>query len=208
MELFKDFKDLPWPTRILIGTSGFFSRTWYWMLLGAGLAGAVLTRLTAHERGRLWWDRFRLTWPVAGHFWLRQDVARFARTLALLLDSGIPIERALGLAAATLNNRALCADMEKASGDALRQGNPLSAGLRTLRWLPGMVSDMCAVGEESGHLEGTLEEIAAFFEAEIEQQSRVATSLLEPVLILVVGGVVGFIVAAMLLPVFRLTAAF
>lgn len=204
LDLFKDYRNLPLPTRILIEISEFMSSYWYWILIAVLLIGAILNRLATLERGRLFFDRIKLHLPLVRHFIRDADIARFARTLALLIDAGIPIDRALSLCANTLRNAVFKGEIEAVRRDTVQQGMPFSVGLKRTKYFPVFVANMAGVGEEAGRLDESLAEIASFYERQFEQGSRLATALLEPILILVVGAIVGFIVAAMLLPVFQL----
>ncbi len=202
--LFDSYQQLPGPTQVLIGISDFFQYAWHWILIGILLLVAVITRLHDVERGRLVLDAMLLRMPLLGPFLLEYDLAQFGRTLALLLDSGIHIERALTLSGKTMRNAVLDGELAVVRDDALQHGTPISTGLREAATFPNFVANMVGVGEESGRLEEALTELADFYERSTEQRARVMTSLLEPILLLVVGGIVGFIVFAMLLPVFEL----
>lgn len=202
--LYRSYTDLPWPTRVLIGTSDFFSDSWYWFALVLLLAVAVIKRVAVLDKGRIFFDSLKLRIPILGRSILQSEIARFARTLSLLLTAGIGIDKALGLSGDTLRNTVLQEEVETIRHRTINRGDTLSAGLEESLHFPPLVSNMAAVGEEGGNLDESLAEIALFYENEVDLQSRLATSLLEPVLILAVGLVVGFIVAAMLLPVFEL----
>lgn len=207
-ELYKGYSNLPLPTRILVGISGFFSNWWYWIVLGILLVAALVNRLAAMEKGRLFIDRIKLHLPGAGGFLLKQDIARFCRTLSLLIGAGLSIDKAVAASAATLGNSLVRDEIENAANSSIREGLQFSEGLKRVSFIPPLVSNMSAVGEEAGRLDEALTEIASFYENEIDQQSRIVTTLIEPILILVVGCIVGFIVAAMLLPIFRLSSTF
>ena len=206
--LFADYGDLPLPTRILIAVTNFFSERWPWIALSAVLLAAVVKRLTSLDKGRLMVDTIVLHLPLIRRFVTESDIARFARTLALLVDAGIPIDRALGVSVNTLGNSVLRAEIEDVRQRTVQQGMSLSFGLRRARDFPDFVANMVGVGEESGRLEESLIEVATFYEKEVDQQARLATSLIEPILILVVGVIVGFIVSAMLLPIFEIGTRF
>jgi type II secretory pathway component PulF len=199
---------LPLPTRILMATSDFFSANWYWMILGAVLLWAVGKRVASNEKGKSLVDRVKLSIPFVGNFIRQTEIARFARTLSLLIVSGIPIDRSLTLSAAVVRNAVLKAEIEKVRTGTIQQGVPLSVGLKKAACFPPFLANMIAVGEESGRLEESLDEVASFYEKEVEQQSRLITSLLEPILILIVGAIVALIVSAMLLPIFELSTSF
>lgn len=204
--LFRDVRDLPLPTRILLGASDAIRDGWPWMLLALGLGLAVLNRMLALDRGRLAADRLKLRIPGVGRFLLHADLARFARTLGLLLEAGVAIDRSLALCAGVVRNRAIRLGIEEIRSLVVQQGLAFASGVRRTNLFPPLFANMTAVGEEAGRLDAALLDVASFYERDCEQRGRVATSLLEPVLILVVGALVGFIVAAMLLPVFRLTS--
>jgi type II secretory pathway component PulF len=204
LALFKDYENLPLPTRMLIGISDFFSANWFWILAFLVLGAAIFTRLSAMGQGRTFIDNLKLRIPLLGQFIVKSEVIRMARTLSLLIESGISIDRAIELSANALNNEVLKDEIITVKENTVRQGASFSDGLRSAEFFPAFVGSMCSVGEEAGRLDESLSEVAEFYEREVEHQSRLATSLLEPILILLVGAIVGFIVAAMLLPVFRL----
>lgn len=202
--LYRSYNELPLPTRVLIGTSDFLAESWYWFGLVLLLLAAIVKRVAALEKGRMFLDRLKLRAPVLGRSILQSEIARFARTLSLLLTAGIGIDKALALSGDTMRNAVLREDVEAMRRNTVNRGATLSSGLEQSRHFPPLVSNMAAVGEEGGSLDESLAEIALFYENEVDLHSRLATSLLEPILILVVGLVVGFIVAAMLMPVFEL----
>jgi len=204
-ELFDGFGELPLPTRFILATSAFLKDSWHWLAIGTALVVVVWNRLAALDKGRTLADRVRLGVPILGRFIRLADTARFARTLGLLLQSGIPIDRALTLSGKTLRNRIIRDEIEAIRVTTVKQGLPVSEGLRRSRLFPRFVAHMAAVGEESGRLDESLAEVATYYEKEVDHYSRLMTSLIEPVLILVVGLMVGVIVAAMLLPIFKLS---
>ncbi len=204
LSLFDEYDSLPLPTRILVRTSDFCEANWYWLVMGLLLLGAIFRRMATHERGRLYVDGLKLKLPLVGRFILLTDIARFSRTLALLLQSGLSIDRVLLLGGQTAENHVLREEIDCVRLQTVSQGIPFSEGLKQAHHFPVFVANMCAVGEEAGRLDEALDEVAGFYERQIERQCRLAISLLEPILILVVGALVGFIVAAMLLPIFEL----
>lgn len=195
---------LPWPTRMVMAVSGVFAHGWGWFLAGGAAAGWGLYRYARTRRGRLAIDAFVLRLPVAGRFALDTDLVRFSRTLALLLAGGVPIERALTLSAKTLVNRRLQEAVIQVGDDTVRRGASLADGFRRRPEIPLFLTNMMAVGEEAGRLDESLQEAAAFYQRELERDLRLMTTLLEPALILLVGAVVGFIIFAMLLPIFQI----
>ncbi|MBA4387803.1 MAG: hypothetical protein C0404_07470 [Verrucomicrobia bacterium] len=203
--LFKDSRMLPLPTKILMGISDFFSGNWYWIVIVGLLLFAVFRKLIAMESGRSFVDFVKLHLPLVGKPMQEADIARFARTLSLLIQAGIPLDKGLTLAANTIRNTIMRGELEKVRSQTVVQGLQLSTGLKQARYFPPLVANMAGVGEESGRLDESFAEVASFYEKDVDQRTKLATSLLEPVLILVVGAVVGLIVAAMLLPIFQLS---
>lgn len=204
MALFADHEHLPLPTRLLLGISGFLSAHWIWLILATGLILVVLQRIAAMHRGRFFIDAIKLRIPWLGRFIRDVELARFTRVFALLIQSGINIDRVLQLSGTAMHNTVLREEVDKVRERTVRQGMALSAGIKASMVFPSFVGNMLAVGEETGRLDESLTEVALFYEGAIERQSRMAISLLEPILLLVCGVVVGFIVFAMLLPVFEM----
>ena len=201
--LFENMKQaLPLPTRILIGISDFMSGNWYWILAGLVITGVVIGRSKAGGKKKFLFDTLKLQMPVVKDFVKNAEIARFTKTLKLLLGSGIAMHESLELAGNTLNNDALKAKLGGVSQEIVSQGASLSDSLKRVDVFPQFAINMIAVGEEGGKLEDSLGDISLTYERELEQAIKIATSLLEPALILIVGGLVGFIVFAMLLPIF------
>ncbi len=204
MMLFSHYDRLPLPTRIMLGISGFLSVHWHWLVLGLVLVLVIFQRLAAMERGRLFVDALKLRLPLIGRFLRDVDLARFARVFALLFDAGIPIDRVLQLSATSIHNSVLRRELYAVRERTVKQGMALSSGMKFSPFFPSFFGNMLAVGEETGRIDESLNEVAQFYENSVERQSRVAVSLLEPVLLLAIGVVVGFIVFAMLLPIFEM----
>lgn len=198
---------LPLPTRIVMGVSALFAQYGWLMILGAVLVVWLVWRSLKTEQGRLALDSTLLRLPVIGNFARDTDVVRFARTLSLLVKAGISVDRALALSGNTLMNRKLRAAILAAADETVRQGATIADGFKRRPEIPEFVTNMVAVGEESGHLDEALLEVAAFYQRELDRDLRLVTTLLEPVLILLVGVVVGFIIFAMLLPIFQIGQA-
>jgi len=195
---------LPLITIILIGVSRFLETFW-WVIL-AGLVGAVIGLkyfLTKTEGGRTLRDRILLRLPVIGSMNRRMAVARFSRTLGTLLESGVPLLASLEIARNIVGNALISDAIHKASLD-VREGQSLSAPLARSGLFPAISVEMISVGEQSGTLEPMLYRIADAYEKEVESSITMLTSLLEPVMILVMGLLVGFIVVSILLPIFEM----
>ena len=204
-EIFKKMGDnLPWPTQIVMAVS-YFMRD-YWMFAFMGLVALMLgwKRLAGAGAGRRLIDRLRIQVPLFGDIVKKNAVSRFARTLGTLLKSGVAILAALDISKAAMANAVLMEDIDEASA-GVKQGKSLAEILRQSRYFPAMVTDMIAVGEESGNLDEVLVNVADSYDVQVERAVRVFVALFEPALLLVMATLVGFIVIAMLLPVFTLS---
>ncbi|MCX5678715.1 MAG: type II secretion system F family protein [Candidatus Omnitrophica bacterium] len=205
LKLFENMKqELPLPTKLLIATSKFMSSYWYVFVIGIVFVIAVIFRNKPGSRKKFMLDMFCLRVPFINKFIKTSEIARFARSLGLLLKNGIPVYESLDLAAKTLDNQALKTQLAQASAVIVNQGCTISESFRRTGVFPEFTINMIAVGEEGGRLEESLAEIAASYEKEVEQTIKVMTSMIEPLLILIVGGFVGFIVFAMLLPILNM----
>jgi len=196
---------LPLPTRMLIGISVGVREHGLLGLVVLVVALFLVYRFINTDAGRLRYDRVRLRVPVVGRVVSRLCISRFARTLGTLLDSGVRILPAMSIARDSTGNRAFALAVDEAA-QGVRQGSRLGDELRVHREFPPTVADMIAVGEESGNLGKTLLRIADRFERDLDNAVRVLVSLVEPLLLIVMGSIVLFIVLAMLLPVFTMNA--
>ena len=194
---------LPLPTRLLLAASKAFT-DWWWAL-GAGALGAgwALRRWYASAAGRSAIDRALLTAPGVGPLLRRLDTGRFAHNLGIMLGQGVPILQSLEVAAGNIGNATLRRAVEGVR-DAVRDGSSLAQALTAARGFPVFVSNMVAVGEESGTVDTALLKVAGAYERELDRTLRTLTTILEPVLLVAVGGIVMFIVLAMVLPVFQI----
>lgn len=195
-------RTLPLPTRLLIALSHLFT-AYGWLLLLVAIAGLLglrhYLRTPAGARQR---DALLLRLPLLGPLATQLAIARFARTLGVLLQSGMPLLPALALTRQLVANRLLQELLDRAA-IAVREGESLAQALRTSPLLPPLVAQLIAVGEQSGELEGMLQRLADTYEGQLELSSNRLLALLEPLLILLMGGAVGFIVIAILLPIFE-----
>lgn len=197
---------LPAPTRILIGMSEAAKQPWGWAVAGIAAAAVTIFIRFRSEQASLLWSALSLRLPLVKGFTLKFEIARFSRTMELLIKSGIPVLRALEIGSPVLNNHFLRREMERIRGEII-EGGSLGRGLRGTPAFPLFMTNLIIVGEESGRLDEAMDEVAKFYERETDETIKVLTSLLEPVMILVMGVVVGFIVIAMLLPMFELSLA-
>ncbi len=203
-QIFSDMEhSLPTPTVMLIATSSFLKSFW-WLVILAGLGLVVAFRQAVKtSRGRHVWDKVKLQVPVVGDINQKIALARFARTLGTLLESGVPVLSALEIVRNIVNN-VLIAEVIDGASEEIEAGKSLAIPLGRSRWFPSIAVQMISVGEQSGELEAMLGKIADNYDREVESQIMATTSMLEPVMILVMGLVVGFIVVSILLPIFEM----
>lgn len=198
---------LPWPTLLLITLTDFLAR-WWW-LLGLLLVVAVLAlkRYRDTTRGREHIDSLLLKAPLFGRLQLLIVTARFARTLGTLLESGVPLLKALDIARNLLSNRILNQAIETVTL-RVQEGTGLALSLKETTVFPPMLAQLTAAGEKSGKLEEMLFRVADTYEHQTDLSMTGMLSLLEPLMILVMGGIVGFVVLAILLPIFEASQGF
>jgi general secretion pathway protein F len=194
---------LPLPTVILIAVSGFLKSFW-WVLVLAGVGVFIgVKQFLNTSKGHYIWDKIKLKTPVLGSINQKMALARFARTLGTLLESGVPLLSALDIVRNIVNNILIARDIDNAS-EEIEAGRSLAVPLGRSPWFPSIAVQMISVGEQSGELEAMLNKIAESYERDIESQVMAMTSMLEPVMILVMGLAVGFIVISILLPIFEM----
>lgn len=196
-------KTLPWNTRLLIWTSDVLGQ-WWWAIT-IGLIGAIILfmRWARSKEGRRVWDAFALRLPVVGELVRTVNVSRFARTLGTMLQSGVPMLRALETAKQIVGNVLIQGAIEDAKR-AVTEGESLAQTLKKSGHFPATMIHMVAVGERAGQLEQMLERVATTYDAEIDAKLSRFTSLLEPLMLVVMGGAVAFIVFSILQPIMDL----
>ncbi|MCX6354491.1 MAG: type II secretion system inner membrane protein GspF [Candidatus Aureabacteria bacterium] len=194
---------LPTPTLVLLTVSAFMKHYWWIMLAGIAGLGVLFKRARRGKRTKLFFDRLALRIPVFGQLTRKMAVSRFARTLSILTASGVPILKAMGIVKTIVNNEVLSNAIDEAA-EAVGGGKSISEPLAKSGVFPPIVTHMIAVGEASGRLEEMLQSVADAYDSEVENSVAALISLLEPVMIVVMGGVVGFIVFAILMPIFEM----
>jgi type IV pilus assembly protein PilC len=203
-KMFTDFGgELPLPTKVVLGLSGLLQH-WWWLMAGS-IVGLVVAIRTYYRtpNGRIVCDRLMLRVPVLGSVIRRASVARFTRTLGTLISSGVPILDGLEITARTAGN----AVVEKAileTRGSISEGNTIAEPLRACDVFPPMVVQMIAVGEQTGALDEMLSKIADFYDDEVDAAVEQLTSVIEPAMIIIMGVVVGGMLVAMYLPMFKL----
>jgi general secretion pathway protein F len=194
---------LPWYTALLIVVSNVVAGYWWLLIGGLSLGIYLFRRWKRTPAGKMRWDTFRLRAPLFGRLTLLVAVARFARTLSTLLSSGVQLLPAMEIGRHVLEN----ARLETVIGDAIgsiRGGESIAEPLKRSKAFPPMVTHMIAVGEKTGQLEAMLENVSRSYEADVETRVTALTSLLEPIMIVLLGGMVGFIAMAILMPLIQM----
>jgi general secretion pathway protein F len=198
---------LPWPTLLLITLTDFLAKWWWLLGLLLMLALVAMQRYRNTERGRVRTDAMALRIPLVGRLQLLIATARFARTLGTLQESGVPLLKALDISRNLLTNRVLNQAVETATR-SVQEGGSLAASLKQSAVFPPMLAQVTAAGEKSGQLEDMLFRVADTYEHQTDLTITSMLSLLEPLMILVMGGIVGFVVLAILLPIFQASQGF
>jgi type IV pilus assembly protein PilC len=203
-DIFKDFgAKLPAPTQFLLDLSHFVTDNWYYLIGGGAGIFFGIRYAVSTKRGREMWDRWRLKLPIFGPLTHKICMTRFARTFAQLIRSGVPILEVMEIVGETSGNwvmevaiRAVSVDVEK--------GDPMTTAMSKQKIFPPMLLRMLSAGEQTGKMEVMFDKMADFWDEEVEATLAALTSLIEPLLIVVLGVIVGGIVIAMFLPIFKL----
>ena len=204
--IFKDFNaTLPWPTRVVMAVCGFMGHFWWAVLLAAAGVIAASVSYFRSAAGRKRFDTALLRIPIVGAVAQRYEMAKFARTLGTLLDNGVPVLTALKITVDTLSNVAIAEEVSTIHTRVL-EGDSISDSLRQTRHFPPMVINMFAVGEESGRLGAVSKRIADAYDTEVDRSVKAMSALFEPILIVIMGIIIGFLVIAMLLPMLTLSS--
>jgi general secretion pathway protein F len=199
-------QNLPLPTKVLILISSFLGKTWWIIILLFVAAMFLLNRWKKTETGALKFDKFKMRMPLFGAVFVKVSVARFARTLGTLLTAGVPIVEAMTIVKTIVQNKVMEAYLSEATNDII-EGSTLAAPLRRSGIFPSMVYHMIEVGERSGTLEEMLIKAADAYEDDIETTVAGLTSVLEPVMIIFMAFIVGFIIISVLLPMIQMSTA-
>ncbi len=199
-------RELPWPTKFLIAASGF-TRSYFVVIIGILCAGVIaLAALYKNPEYKTKVDRLTLRVPLFGPLLFRLELARLTRTLGALMKSGLPVITAMEITQRVVQNSLVAQAMSDIK-DAVQKGDNIADAVRTTGLFPPVVYHLIATGQMSGNIEGGLIEIAEMYDNEVQTSVRTLTSLLEPIILLVMGGIVAFIVMAILLPVFEINQA-
>jgi type IV pilus assembly protein PilC len=192
---------LPLPTRTLLFMSQMAKKYWWMIVIGAIAFRFFFRRWKATDKGRDAIDRLKLRVPVFGSLFHKTALSRFSSTLAMLLRAGVPILQALDIVVDTVNNRVIARAVTDVQS-SVREGESIAKPLGRHEVFPPMVVQMIAVGEETGQVDTMLEKVAQFYDQEVEAAVDALTSLIEPILIAIIGGCVGAAVVALYMPMF------
>jgi type IV pilus assembly protein PilC len=195
--------ELPTITKFTVALSDAMKGYWWAFILGTAGAIWLFRRWKGTHRGRGQWDAFRLRIPMqVGDIVQKVALARWSRTLSALVSAGVPLLAALDITAKTAGNRVIENAMAEVI-ESVKRGGTIAEPLKAAAVFPGMVSHMVGVGEETGALDAMLSKIADFYEDQVAAAVKSLTSILEPIMLVVVGGIVGFVVIAMYMPLFK-----
>jgi type IV pilus assembly protein PilC len=194
---------LPLPTRMLMNASNVLRRFFLLVVLAVIMLAFLFRRWKASQKGRYQWDKFKLKVKVFGPLFHKTALSRFSRTLATLIRSGVPILQALEIVGETVNNQVISRAVRDVQ-DSVREGESLATPLSKHAAFPSMVVQMMAVGEETGALDTMLSKVADFYDQEVEAAVASLTSMIEPILIAVMGAAVGGMVIALYMPLFNI----
>ncbi len=204
--IFEDFNaELPLPTQIVMSICDFMGTWWWAVILGLIAAIIGLVRYYRSEVGRRQFDMLFLRIPAVKTLVIKYEMAKFARTLGTLLDNGVPVLTSLKITAETMSNVVLRQGVA-ALHDGVTEGDSLSETMQASKIFPPMIVSMFAVGEESGRIGDVAKRIADAYDVEVDRAVKALTALFEPMLIVIMGIIVGFLVIAMLLPMLTLSS--
>lgn len=197
--------ELPFMTQILVGISDFLLKYW-WLLIALGIGGWVIfQRALRTEKGLLWWHGVLLSFPLIKNIVAANAFAHFARTLGALLTNGVPVLSALSIVEDTVGNKVIGDEIHEAR-DRVTDGATISTPLAESNVFPVLLTDMLAVGEQSGDMSGALAHIANRYDRELDRTVKIFTTVLEPIMILLMAVMVGFVAVSMLMAVFNITS--
>ena len=205
-KMFEDFgSSLPLPTQLVVNMSDFFKHNIIYLIAAFFIVVIIVKKIYATDKGRITIDRGLLRAPVIGILLRKVAVAKFTRTLSTMLQSGVPILEALQVVAKTAGNKVIEQAVFRV-GDSIAEGRPIAEPLEECGVFPNMVVQMINVGETVGALDTMLEKIADFYDEEVDQAVENLTAMIEPFMMVFLGGMIGGLVVAMYLPIFKIAS--
>jgi type IV pilus assembly protein PilC len=196
--------DLPLPTRITIGLHGFFADYWYFVVGGIAALVAIISYLLRTEEGIYFRDNVFLRIPIIGPLYIKVAMARFTSIFAILHASGIRIMDSMNILSGTIGNTAISRTFDEIR-ERVKEGEGISGPLKSAKHFPPMVSDMIAIGEESGNLEEMLQDITDHYDDEVEYHVKGLEQVIGPILIVLLAAMVGFFALSIFLPIWEMT---
>lgn len=195
--------EIPLPTKVLLASGDFSRKYWYLIVGSILLAGYFLMRFLKSDEGNLWFDGFKLRAPILGNMFQKVITSRFSRTLSTMLLSGIPIIEAMELSSKVVGNAFVTMRIDSIM-DKIRKGDGIASPVASLEIFPPMMTSMLKVGEETGAIDNMLEEVATFYDSEVDVAIEQSVKMIEPLIIIVMAVVVGGIVLSVALPMFKM----
>ncbi len=198
--------DLPFATLILISVSEFMQNWWHVLLAGLVVGGIAFRQFISTDEGAVWWDRTKLNIPLIGSIFERIALARFSRSFSMMLTAGVPILNSLSIVAASVGNRFIgnaVSDM----GDGVQRGEGLTNTAQRTGLFTPLVLQMMSVGEETGSVDRLLDEVADFYEEEVDYELKQLSDAIEPILLVFLGALVLLLALGVFLPVWELSGA-
>lgn len=195
---------LPWATKFLLALSAFMVHYWYLILAGVAVLGGAVYGFTKTEVGSFWVDKLKLTIPVIRTMFRSLYISRSLQTMGQLINAGVPMLDTLAITGEISGNQ-LFKGLWKKVHHNVKQGKKITQPLQQGKVLPTAVTQMIAAGEESGKLGEVLDEIAGFYQRQLKDQIKAVTGMIEPIMIILMGSVVGFIAMAIILPIFKMS---
>jgi type IV pilus assembly protein PilC len=196
---------LPWATKFLMALSDFMVADWYFVVGGIVLIIGSLVAVSKTEVGGWWFDRMRLTIPVVRSMFRALYISRSLHTMGQLINAGVPMLDTLAITGDISGNR-MYRSMWRTVYSSVKQGKKIASPLQKTNLLPQAVSQMISAGEESGKLGEVLDEISAYYQKQLREKIKAVTSMIEPIMIILMGSVVGFIAMAIILPIFKMSS--
>jgi type IV pilus assembly protein PilC len=195
---------LPWATKFLLGLSAFMVANWYLLIGGIGALGGVLYAFLKTEVGSFWFDKFKLSVPIIRSMFRSLYISRSLQTMGQLINAGVPMLDTLAITGEISGNQIFKGLWRKVHS-SVKQGKKVTQPLQAANVLPRAVVQMIAAGEESGKLGEVLDEISVYYAKQLKDNIKAVTGMIEPIMILAMGTVVGFIAMAIILPIFKMS---
>jgi type IV pilus assembly protein PilC len=195
--------DLPKITQMIINMSNYFTKRWYLIIGVLILVIVALQMFSKSETGKMIFGRLALTMPLFGKLTVKSSTARFARTISTLISTGVPMMEALDITSRTIDNTIIKKAILSVKDD-VSKGSSLSAPIASVKVFPDLVSDMIAIGEETGDLDGMLVNLANYYDEEVKVATDSLLEIMQPLIIVVMAAIVGVFVAAMMSPIMKM----